>query len=172
MGISALAKSGLNEDVVSVLKQVVNKVPWPERRLAKADVVIKLLDGKARLAESIFGWARGSIEIGISERLTGKRHIGNIENRKKPSTEEKFPNIERDIRSLFDEQSQADSRLGTTLRYLNASASNVREALIGLGYSEDELPTTRTISNLLNRMGFRLRSVQKAKPQKKLEKQT
>jgi hypothetical protein len=172
MSFSMLKKKGVDKVVVSLLKRIVKQVPWPDRRLAKADVVSTLLNGKVRTAEAVFGWGRGTLEIGMDERVSGKRHLDDIGNRRKPTTEERLPCIEQDIRSLFESKSQADARLGTTLRYLNASASNVRSALMEHGYSEDELPTVRTVSNMLNRMGFRLRAVQKAKPQKKRLKQT
>jgi len=172
MKISTVEKNGLEENLIELLRRLAAMIPWPERRKAKADIVDTLLDGKARVAEDVFGWGRAAIVIGREECDSGERHVDDIVNRHKPATEEKFPNIERDIHLLFDSKSQADARLGTTLRYLNASASNVRKALVENGYSDEELPSERTINNLLNRMGFRLRTVQKAKPQKKRRKLT
>lgn len=171
MKMSIAAHKGLNEDVILLLKRIVKQVPWPERRKAQADIVETILDGKLRAAEDLFGWSRQAIRVGIEECRSGQAHASNIENRRKRTTAEKLPNIESDIRKLFESKSQADCRLGTTFRYLNASATNVHSALIEYGYSEDELPTVRTINNLLNKMGFRLRTVQKAKPQKKRLKQ-
>jgi len=170
MKVSQIAKKGLSEEAILLLGRLVKMVPWPERRRAKADIVETLLGGHLRAAEDVFGWGREGIAIGQEERATGVSHVDNIKNRRKPSTEEKFPDMERDIHDLFDAQSQADARLGTTLRYLNASAAAVRLALVESGYSSEALPTERTISNLLNRMGFRLHTVQKAKPQKKRRK--
>lgn len=172
MKVSTVEKNGLADNLIELLKRLTVMIPWPERRKAKADIVDTLLDGKARVAEDVFGWGRAAIVVGRQERDSGERHVDNIASRRKPATEEKFPNIEKDIHLLFDSRSQADARLGTTLRYLNASASNVRKVLVENGYSDDELPSERTIGNLLNRMGFRLRAVQKAKPQKKRRKRT
>lgn len=109
-----------------------------------------LLDGRLRLAEKVFGWGRGSLELGVEELRTGIVCEGDTSTRRKPRAEERLPDLQRDIHELFDSQSQADSRLGTTLRYLNASAATVREALVSKGYAEAELPSVRTISNLLN----------------------
>jgi hypothetical protein len=47
------------------------------------------------------------------------------------------------------------------------TAKTVREALVQKGWSEASLPSVRTISNLLNRQGYRLRTVAKSKVQKK-----
>jgi hypothetical protein len=40
------------------------------------------------------------------------------------------------------------------------------------GFSQEQLPGASTMAQVLNRMGYRLRKVVKAKPQKKLHKQT
>jgi len=170
MKVSLVEKSRLSAEIIQLLGRLVKMVPWSERRKAKADIVETLLGGHLRAAEDVFGWGRKGIAIGLEERNTGVSHVDNITNRRKPLTEEKFPDIERDIHALFDAQSQADARLDTTLRYLNASAATVRQTLVKNGYSSEDLPTERTISNLLNRMGFRLHTVQKTKPQKKRQK--
>jgi len=170
MKTSTVEQNGLTSDVIDLIKRLTVMIPWPARRKARADVVDTLLEGKTRVAEDVFGWGRAAIAVGRRECDSGKRHADGIASRRKPTTEEKFPGIERDIHLLFDSKSQADARLGTTLRYLNASASNVRKALVEKGYPDEALPSERTISSLLNRMDFRLRTVQKAKPQKKRRK--
>jgi hypothetical protein len=43
------------------------------------------------------------------------------------------------------------------------------EALRAQGYREERLPSPSTMAEVLNRMGFRLRKVVKAKPQKKIK---
>jgi hypothetical protein len=47
------------------------------------------------------------------------------------------------------------------------TASAVYDALVEKGWSEEELPTVRTISNILDRHNYRLRTVVKTKVQKK-----
>jgi hypothetical protein len=42
------------------------------------------------------------------------------------------------------------------------------EALHEQGYGEDQLPSPSTMAEVLKRLGFRLRKVVKAKPQKKI----
>jgi Rhodopirellula transposase DDE domain len=41
-------------------------------------------------------------------------------------------------------------------------------ALRAQGYEEEQLPAPSTMATVLNRLGFRLRKVLKAKPQKKI----
>jgi len=52
--------------------------------------------------------------------------------------------------------------------YCRLSAAEVRKQLIDRsGYADGQLPTVQTIGEKLNRLGFRLRSVTKTRPQKK-----
>ena len=67
----------------------------------------------------------------------------------------------------MDSQSQTDPTFRTQRLYTRLSAAEVRRQLIAQkGYSADELPTTATISTKLNMLGYRLRDVQKSRPQK------
>ncbi len=66
-----------------------------------------------------------------------------------------------------DPHSQAEPRLRTTLLYTNLTARAVYDALLQKGWSKATLPTVRTISNLLARHDYRLRTVAKTKVQKK-----
>ena len=52
------------------------------------------------------------------------------------------------------------------------TAQSVHDALVAGGWSPESLPTVRTISNILNRHEYRLRTVEKTKVQKKLQKPT
>src|SRR5213079_2721630 len=47
------------------------------------------------------------------------------------------------------------------------SAAEVLEALIQKGYPQEELPRERTMRDILNRMNYRLKRIQKGKPLKK-----
>jgi hypothetical protein len=52
------------------------------------------------------------------------------------------------------------------------TAKAVYGLLLEKGWSEEELPTVRTISNILNRQEYRLRTVAKDKVQKKRRTRT
>jgi Rhodopirellula transposase DDE domain len=45
----------------------------------------------------------------------------------------------------------------------------VRQALIDKGYPQRELPSERTMRDILNRMNYRLKRIQKGKPLKKTD---
>jgi hypothetical protein len=169
MKTSTLEKNGVPEGVVETVSLIVARVPWPERRLAMAEVTQRLLDGKPRIAEYVFGWSRETVKVGLKELRTGVTQVDDLSKRRKPKTEEKYPQLVEDIRVLLEPHSQAESHLRTTLAYTHVTAKAVRAALLEKGWPEEKLPKARTISNILNRMDYRLRRVTKTKVQKKLK---
>jgi hypothetical protein len=62
---------------------------------------------------------------------------------------------------------QADPELKSSRRYTNLSAEEVRDALIAKGHDPQALPSIRTLRDILNRMNYRLKRIQKGKPLKK-----
>ena len=167
MKTSTLARNGVSPQMVDLISRLVDLIPWPARRQAMGDVTLSLLDGKHRVAEDVFGWNRTTTELGINEFRTGISCINDLSTRHKPKTEEKDANLLADIREIMDSRSQAEPRLRTTLLYTNMTAQAVYNALMQKGWSKETLPTVRTISNILNRHGYRLRTVAKTKVQKK-----
>lgn len=136
------------------------------------DVTRSLLDGKYRVAENVFGWSRIAVEVGIHEFQTGIACLNDRSARVKPNTEEKNPDLLADIRAILEPQSESESSLRTTLLYTHMTAQAVYDALVEKGWATESLPTVRTISNLLLRQEYRLRTVAKTKVQKKQRKPT
>jgi len=172
MKTSILSRNKIPEGVVTLISRLVDLIPWPVRRQAMGDVALSLLDGKHRVAEVVFGWNRSTVELGIHEFRTGMTCMSDLSTRQKPKAEEKYPRLLVDIREIMDPLSQSEPRLRTTLLYTDMTAQAVYDALLEKGWSKETLPTVRTISNLLNRHDYRLRTVEKTKVQKKLPKPT
>jgi hypothetical protein len=136
------------------------------------DVTLTILDGKPRVAEEVFGWSRSSVSIGINEFRSGIVCINDLSSRHKPKSEEKHPGLLDDILQLLETTSQSEPRLRTTLLYTNMTAQSVYDALVANGWPKESLPTVRTISNILNRNEYRLRTVAKTKVEKERQKLT
>src|SRR5919197_319365 len=62
-----------------------------------------------------------------------------------------------------------DPTFRTFLAYTRLTAQAAVEGLRAQGYDAAQLPAPSTMAQVLNRMGFRLRKVVKAKPQKKIK---
>ena len=110
--------------------------------------------------------------VGINEFQSGIVCVNDVSLRHKPKIEDKAPELLADIQTIMEPHSQAEPRLRTTLLYTNMTAQAVHDALVAKGWTEDSLPTVRTISNILNRQEYRLRTVAKTKVQKKRQKPT
>jgi hypothetical protein len=138
-----------------------------QRRLFQAEVATELCGGSARLAERRFGWGRDTVEKGLHESRHGVRCLENFAARGRRRSEDKDPQLAADIRAIVEPQSYADPELQSSRRYTNLSAAEVRTALIAKGHPKTELPSERTIRDILNRMNYRLKRIQKGKPLKK-----
>lgn len=172
MKTSILVRNGITPEVVEMISRLVASIPWPSRRQAMGDVALTILDGKPRVAEKEFGWNRSSVELGINEFRSGIICVNDLSQRHKPNFEKKNPKLLDAIRRIMEPHSQTEPRLRTTLLYTNMTAQSVYDALLEEGWSAESLPTVRTISNILNRNEYRLRTVAKTKVQKKQMKLT
>ena len=169
---TTLARNGVSAQTVELISRLVESIPWPDRRRAMGDVTASLLEGKPRVAESVFGWSRYAVEVGIHEARSGMSCINDLSARRKPRTQDRHPDLLADIQSIMEPHSQNEARLRTTLLYTDMTARAVHEALVQKGWSAPSLPGVRTISNLLNRQNYRLRTVAKTKVQKKQPRPT
>ena len=103
----------------------------------------------------------------MRERATGIRCLENFVGRRRPASEERNPQLAADIRAIVEPRTQADPELKSSRRYTNLSAKEVRQALLAKGYREEKVPAERTLRDILNRMNYRLKRIQKGKPLKK-----
>jgi hypothetical protein len=137
-----------------------------ERRLFQAEICLKLCDGNPRQAERRFGWGRLNVATGIHEFQSGIRCVENVAARGRRRAEDRNPKLAQDIAAIVGPRSYTDPELKSSRRYSNLSSGEVREALAAQGYRED-LPSERSMRDILNRMNFRLKRIQKGKPLKK-----
>ena len=140
-----------------------------QRRLFLAEVTTELCGGSPRLAERRFGWGRDTVEKGLHESHQGMRCLENFAARGRRRSEDKDPQLAADIRAIVEPHTYADPELQSSRRYTNLSAAEVRDALLDKGHPEAELPSARTLRDILNRMNYRLKRIQKGKPLKKTE---
>jgi hypothetical protein len=140
-----------------------------QRRLFQAEVATELCGGCARQAERRFGWGRETVEKGLHELRHGVGCLENFAARGRRRSEEQDPRLAADIRAIVEPHTYADPELRSSRRYTNLSAAEVRDALIVRGYGDDELPSERTMRDILDRMNYRLKRIQKGKPLKKTE---
>jgi Rhodopirellula transposase DDE domain len=122
------------------------------------------------MAEAVFGWGRQTVARGLAERRTGIMCRGaQSACSGRQRWEERHPQVAEALRQLADVHAQQDPTFRTSLTSTRLTAKAALEALRAQGYGEEFLPSPSTMAEVLNRMGFRLRKVVKAKPQKKIK---
>jgi hypothetical protein len=153
---------------IATIRAAAKRLTGVRRREFQAQVASEYCGGSARRSETVFGWGRETVCTGLGELRSGIQCRGNFSARGRHRTEEKLLHLQEDIRSLVDPQSQVDPKFQSPFAYTRMTAKAVREALIEYkDYASEELPDERTFRRLLNRLGYRMRRVQKAKPLKK-----
>jgi hypothetical protein len=159
----------LSPSQIADLRLAASKMSGPTRRAFEAEMTLKYCEGSPLLAEIIFGWGRHTVEVGLAERRTGIRCLGA---QAAFSGRKRWEDIQReaaeDLRRLAEAHAQQAPTFRTTLAYTRLTAKAALAALRAQGYREDQLPSPSTMAEVLNRLGFRLRKVVKAKPQKKI----
>lgn len=135
-----------------------------ERRKFLARCCKELCDQSPRKTEARFGWGRQTIAKGLREleRNEPEPRADEGQRRGRLPLEQKNPQLAIDIQLIVEPHTHCDPG-----QYANVSAAEVREALIEKGYDKSQLPAERTLRDILNRMNYRLKRIQKGKPLKK-----
>ena len=138
-----------------------------KRRAFIAEISTDYFDGNARKTEREMGWGRDTIETGMGEIRTGVRCIDHYSGRGKKRTEDKLLGLEDAIQAIVEPHTQADPDFQNPYSYLKITAKSVRNELVKIGYTEEQLPSEKTIGNILNRMNYSLKRAQKKSRLKK-----
>ena len=134
-------------------------------------MAVKYCAGSPRQAEAVFGWSRQAVELGLHEQRTGVVCL---------SAHSAFGgdkcgrrSIPRRLSALWElaqAHSQQDPSFRSTLSFTRLTAAEALKQLAPRDFAEDVLPSPSTMAEVLNRNGYRLRPVLKAKPQKNSRK--
>jgi hypothetical protein len=165
-----LSRPKLSADQIQDLRLAASKMSGVKRRAFQAEMTLKYCGGSARQAKSVFGWSPAAVRVGLEEKRTGLICYGAQPAYSGcPRWEEQYPGEARMLVELAEAQAQQDPTFGSTLAYTRLTAAAALQALRERGISEDRLPSPSTMARVLNRLGYRLRKVIKAKPLKKIK---
>ena len=163
----------LTESVRETILSAARKLTGFQRRQFQAEMAIKYCGSNPRRAELVFGWGREAVNTGLNELRTGIRCVEDYSTRGRRKSEEKSPELVEEIHALVEPESQADPKFQTPLAYTRITAKAVHERLVANTAGDGRhVPAERTVHDILNRLGYRLRRVQKTKPQKRSLKPT
>lgn len=157
----------LSEELKTIYRKTAQVLKGSERRQFMARIVRTLGRGGQSYAAHEFHWGRNTIRKGMQELTSGLPIQDNFAGRGRHKAEEKLPQLLADLRTIVDGQSQTDPTFQSERLYTRLSAAEVRRQLMQQkGYPDEALPSAETIRVKLNQLGYRLRTVQKSRPQK------
>jgi Rhodopirellula transposase DDE domain len=163
----------LTESVKETILSASRKMTGFRRRAFQAEMTHKYCADKPRRAEQVFGWGREAVILGLNERRTGIRCVENFSARGRFKSEDARPELVEQIHQLVEPKSQADPKFQTPLAYTRMTAKAVRQQLlVKAGGDAAHVPAERTVLDIMNRLGYRMRRVRKTVPQKKCPKPT
>jgi len=138
-----------------------------KRRLFVAEIALKYCAGSARKTESLFGWGRKMVNTGLGEKRTAIRCLGAQSCYSGHHRwEDIHPKATQFLRALAESHAQQDLSFTTEIAFTRLTAKEALKQLKKNGVDEDQLPNKSTMANILNRLGYRLRPVDKSKPKK------
>ena len=138
-----------------------------KRRQFQAEMTLKYGDGSARKAERLFGWGRKNVQLGLEEKRSGMICVGwQSTHSGAKKWEELFPEAAQAWREIAEAHAQQAPSLKTSIADTRLTAAEAISQLRSQGIEESGIPAPSTMAVILNRMGYRLRKVLKAKPQK------
>ena len=112
----------IDEKTRSVIKDAARNLTGAKRRAFQAKVAMEMPDGNARKAEREFGWGRETVKKGMRESETGIVCSDNYQGRGNNKTEEKLPDLKRDIRDIAEPHSQVDPKFQNDLIHTRITA--------------------------------------------------
>ncbi len=170
---ATVPREKLSQSQIEDLRLAARKLSGEKRRDFQAEMSLKYCEGKARRAERLFGWNRKSVEVGLAEhrsKLVCKGLQSRFSGNKR--WEEKNPEAAAVLEGIAEAHAQQDPTFKSTIAYTRLTAAEALRQLQNEGFPPEKLPGQITMSVILNRMGYRLRKVVKAKPQKNCQKPT
>ena len=155
------------------IKLAASKMTRVKRRAFQAQMTVKYCAASPRRAEALFGWSRDAVELGLHEKRTGivclsaqSAFSGRM------LWEDKYPEAAAALWEVAEAHAQQDPSFRGPLSYTRLTAAEAFKQLLAQGFAEEVLPSPSCMAEVLNRNGYRLRPVLKAKPQKKSPKPT
>lgn len=150
-----------SEKIKKTIQSAAKALTGHKHRAFIAEISMDYFGGNARKTERAMGWGRDTIETGLGEIRTGIRCIDHYSGRGKKRTEDKLIGLKDTIQTIVEPHTQTDPDFQNPYSYLKITAKSVRKELVNIGYTEEQLPSEKTIGNILNRMNYSLKRAQK-----------
>lgn len=106
------------------------------------------------MSETVFGWGRAAVELGLAERRTGITCVGAQSSLSGTERwEERQPEAAQALRQLAEAHAQQAPTFENTLAYTRLTAAKAIRQLKQQGSAAKQLPSTSTIDIFRNKAG-------------------
>jgi len=157
------------EMVKPILIPIIDRLTGRAKRIAAAEIALGYGYGGQTFVAAELMMSRNTVRKGIQEIQSGEEIEDEFYLRGRKKTIEELPQLEDQIKTILDSQSQADPKFQTDRLYTDLSVDEIRKQLIKrYGYMDDALPTNRTLNTILNELKYTLKTVKKTEPIKKV----
>ena len=157
----------LSNSQIDDLRLAASQLSGEKRRRFQAEMSLKYCNGSVRLTETMLGWGRATVALGLAEKRTGLTCVGaqsGFSGTKR--WEERQPEAAAALKQLAEAHAQQDPTFSSTIAYTRLTAAEALRQLKQQGFALEQLPSASTMVEILNRTGYRLSKVVKAKPKK------
>lgn len=166
-------RAELSLSQIEDLRLASSKLTGATRRAFQAEMSLKYCGGSARQTETQFGWSRHTVKLGLAEKRTGLICCGaqsGFAGSKR--WEVQYPKAAAVLIEIAEAHSQQDPSFKSSIAYTRLTSGEAIKQLKAKDIPSEQLPSLSTMAVVLNRLGYRLRKVVKAKPQKNSQRPT
>ena len=142
----------LTPSQIADLRLAASKMQGAKRRAFQAAIAIKYCQSSPRLTETVFGWGRENVALGLAEKRTGITCVGahSFYGGAK-RWEQRQPEAAAALRQLAQAHAQADPTFATSVLYTRLTAAEALRHLSAQGFSDKQLPSRSSMAEILNR---------------------
>src|SRR5919201_3735913 len=136
------------------IRLAASKMTGATRRSFEAEMTLKYCGGNARQAESVFGWGRHTVELGLAARRTGILCVGAQSTCSgRPRWEDTQPQVAEALRQPAEAYAPQAPTFRTSLASTRLTAKGALERRRAQGDREDQRPAPSTRAAGRNRLG-------------------
>src|SRR6266568_2301245 len=127
-------RPSLSPSQIADLRLAASQMSGPKRRAFEAEMALKHCGGNPLLAETLLGWGRQTVALGLAERRTGILCLGAqsaFSGRKR--WEERHPQVAAALRQLAEAHAHQDPTFRTSVTSTRLTAQAALQALSAQG---------------------------------------
>jgi hypothetical protein len=127
-------RPSLSPSPIAALRLAASQMSGPKRRAFEAEMALKYCEGNPLLAETLFGWGRQTVALGLAERRTGFMCLGaQSAFSGRTRWEDQHQQAAAALRQLADAHAQQDPTFRTRVTDTRLTAQAALQALSAQG---------------------------------------